>query len=44
MGANKAPGPDGLTGGFYRTHWDILGPSVTGGRYEQDDDHTHSED
>jgi hypothetical protein len=28
MGANKAPGPDGLTVGFYQFHWNILGPGV----------------
>jgi hypothetical protein len=29
MGANKAPGPDGLTTGFYQFHWETLGPSIT---------------
>lgn len=29
MGANKAPGPNGLTVGFYQHHWDTIGPSIT---------------
>jgi hypothetical protein len=31
MGANKAPGPDGFTAGFYQYHWKLLGPSITKG-------------
>jgi hypothetical protein len=31
MGANKAPGPNGFTAGFYKHHWKLLGPSVTRG-------------
>jgi hypothetical protein len=29
MGANKAPGPDGFTTGFFQTHWASIGSSVT---------------
>lgn len=28
LNANKAPGPDGLTSGFYKSSWDILGNEV----------------
>lgn len=31
MGANKAPGPNGLTAGFFQHHWQLLGPSITSG-------------
>ena len=29
MGANKAPGPDGFMAGFFQTHWNVVGPSIT---------------
>lgn len=29
LNQNKAPGPDGLTSGFYKASWSILGPEVT---------------
>jgi hypothetical protein len=29
MGANKAPGPDGFTAGFYQLHWDLMGLDIT---------------
>lgn len=28
MQADKCPGPDELTAGFYQTYWDIAGPNV----------------
>lgn len=28
MGAHKAPGPDGLTTGFFQLHWDLMGPDI----------------
>ncbi|XP_066347704.1 uncharacterized protein [Miscanthus floridulus] len=31
MGANKAPGLDGFTAGFYQHHWKLLCPSITKG-------------
>ncbi|CAA7053106.1 unnamed protein product [Microthlaspi erraticum] len=29
LNLNKSSGPDGLTSGFYKASWDILGPEVT---------------
>lgn len=28
LNQNKAPGPDGLTSGFYKASWSVLGPEV----------------
>jgi hypothetical protein len=28
MPSNRAPGPDGLSGAFYKASWDIVGPNV----------------
>ncbi|OMO54562.1 hypothetical protein COLO4_36410 [Corchorus olitorius] len=28
MGSNKAPKPDGLTAGFFKTYWHIVGDSA----------------
>lgn len=28
LNPNKSPGPDGLTSGFYKAAWDIVGPEV----------------
>lgn len=29
LNPNKAPGPDGLTSGFFKASWSVLGPEVT---------------
>lgn len=29
ISADKAPGPDGFSAGFYQSFWDIIGPDVT---------------
>jgi hypothetical protein len=28
LGSDKAPGPDGFTGAFYKTCWDIVKPEI----------------
>ena len=29
MHPDKAPGPDGMTEGFYKKYWDMVGPDIT---------------
>jgi hypothetical protein len=29
MHPNKSPGPDGFTAGFYRRHWELIGPDIS---------------